>query len=116
MPLKSCMHPIDKIQGAEEEEPRKRKADPPQYIKTQYPKKNSQAPNNHNDKNMMKGAKKLKTFWTSNPHCNNNNVTNSIGRCYNPKKANKPKTTVCKFVSFYNFEVLKEQLHWCTVL
>jgi hypothetical protein len=33
------MHPIDKIQGAEEEETTKRKADPPKYMKTQYPNK-----------------------------------------------------------------------------
>jgi hypothetical protein len=54
------MHPIDKIQGAEEEKPRIRKADPSQYMKTQIPQKKSQAPNNRNNKKNMKGAKKLK--------------------------------------------------------
>jgi len=84
------MHPIDKIQGAEEEKPRIRKADPSQYMKTQIPKNKSQAPNNRNNKKNIKGPKKLKRFWTSNPHCNNH-VTNSIGRCYNQKKKQTTK-------------------------
>jgi hypothetical protein len=113
MPLKSCIHPIDKIQGAEEERANKKESRSTTIHENTIPELKSQAPNNNgNNKKNMKGTKKLKGFWTSNRDCNNH-VTKLYREVVKPKKkkkGNNPKLRFVNFVLFANFEVcLKEQ-------
>jgi hypothetical protein len=82
MPVKSCIHPIDKIQGAEEERANTKESRSTTIHENTIPELKSQAPNNNNrnNKKNMKGTKKLKRFWTSNRDCNNHVIPNYIGK------------------------------------